>query len=600
MILPLLLALSPLQLTPPQAPADPLACVPADAVLAISITELDSLRADGRENAWVRLLLDEAFDPTWEVLRQSEGWTQGFNDNETGVDPLELLASIHNSLTVFLVEAPPDSPDNYTGGLVIDPGADRAEFELLLAELVASKVDDSVFSSETHAGAELVLMEDVKRQEAVLVVRLDWLVILLSGRSGQALQEAGRSAVDRFGARGTSPSLASSPLLAEARSGDTAPGRMEFFLNTHALMSAAPAEGLEDFEDEDSQAVLRALGLSQMTWVHAWMDLGAGERSDFELSLRLPDEGYVRTWASFFQPAPVHLAALIPEDSSSVQVFGYDLWALYQSIWDLVEEVFPEQYEQARMQLDGLGQAIGGVDLEQDLLAQFTGAVASFTMTVSEDEWRAAQPDLLEILAGEVTPDLLYGQAVLVELRDGDLLELTIEDLMGFAGMAGGFDPMEIEFEDFAGREIQSLELPFGGVLHWCFDDDLLVVSTFPTTVRAVLSLREAEGLGSALQDETLAPFFEREAQAASIGLADSRQLARIMFGSLELMQSILKGGAALEADRDDMQEPEADEWQLADLPLPAAGVADRYLAGTMLSTLRVEGSVFTLRYATR
>lgn len=581
------------------APIDPLTCAPEDAVMFASVQQLDALRADGRENAWYRMLRDADFEPTWERLRQTEAWKEVFEANDADVDPLAFMASIHGSITLF-VEQPVDGEG--AGCLVIDPGPDRAEFDEYLDALLDPDGLDGVVSYETHGDFELMLLEDEETGddepiEALVLMDAYGLTFFVAAGNGELALSTARATLDRI--QGEGPTLADSELLAEARGSDTAPGRVEVFFNTLAFAEAVKEEDPD--LDEDDLALIAALGLEQMTWAHAWLDVGQGEATDFALSFRLPDEGYVREWAGFFMPAPREMASMMPQDSNNIGMAGFDVWGLYQSVWDMVEEVFPDDYEMGRQQLEGASQSLGGVDIEQDLLAQIAGTLGTFSAPVSEAEWLEVSGLMSGYSPGEVPADLLYGNAVLVGLRDAELVSLAIEDLMGFAAMMGLFDPMEIESEDFQGLEIQSLPLPNGATASWCFDDGLFAFSMYPSALRSALRLRGSEEGASVLKNQLLAPHIAANAGASYLNLADSKKAVRLGLESLSMLQSMFgQFGPAGFGGMDNSASPDDFDWDFGSFPIPAGEVADRYLKGTMISTMRVDGNAVKIRFKTR
>jgi hypothetical protein len=178
---------------------------------------------------------------------------------------------------------------------------------------------------------------------------------------------------------------------------------------------------------------------------------------------------------------------------------------------------------------------------------------------------------------------------------------LAIEDLMGFFAMMGMFDPMEIESEDFQGLEIQTLPLPTGGSAAWCFADDLFAFSMFPSTLRSALRLRGSEEGPSVLQNELLAPHLRAHAGAPYVNLADSKKAVRIGLESLSMLQSVFgEFGPAAFGGFDNSSSPDDVAWDFTSFPIPAGDVADRYLQGTMISTVRVEGTAMKVRFKTR
>ena len=571
---------------PAGEPRSLLAAVPEDAIFFASVTDLAGLRAAAEKNAWGRLLGDAEFAPFWDELRAAAVSEIGEGEAES----IDLFVdSLWGSLVFFVAGADIEDPDF---GFLIDPGEGRASFEEFLT-LVESD-DDSATSYEDYGGVSLAISDQEGAWNAEFEVDGVWGVAVAASRE-EALELA-QGMIDRL--RGSAEaSVVTSPLLGAARAGSF-PGRIEVFADAQRLM--ASVQEVEDL-DEQARRALDLIGLTRLSWLHGTMDLGLGEELDLHLRMALPSEGYLADWFGAFGPLPRELAALGPANAVEAALNSLDLFAIYESVWDLVADVDPAAHEAARAALDNGLQSMGGLDLEGDFLAQLTGEVASFKMPVPEEEMVTLDQamDEIGVEGQEIPEELRVGQVFVIGLEDAPTVELFLEDALNGVGAMLGLSAASIESEEYQGFQIQSLELPMGMTLHWCFTEDYVAGSMFPSALRSVLALHGKEDAPNLLTNKHFGPHIEEHARASMLTLAPSASSMRMLLKAMQ-MGFEMASSASADATWDNVEGSPETEWPFADLELPDASVVDRYLDGTLIFKLECNASEVALAMMSR
>ena len=565
------LAATPLVLWPrdaaaPQDPHDLLHAIPAEAALFVRVTDLEGLRRASESNAWGRMLRDDDVVALWDwVLDRLDEEDQDFSKEIT-----RFIDAVEGGVTFFA-----GGEDLSEVGILVDAGDGQDELRELIEE-----VDDGDRESsyEEYAGVSLELWATAGEEDGSLTHNVGWeqggVFCYVAAPEEDRATELAHGMLDRLGGA-DEPSMFSNPQLASARAG-AAPGRVEFFVDLHRLVGANP-EIQEDL-DEEALRIADLIGARGFTWAHGTMDLGEGEDFDLHLRMSTPTEGYAKRWLDTLGPIPVGLAGLAPSNSRAVSLYNADVFELYQSGWDLFADIDPEQYEQTRAAFEGGLAAFGGLDLEADLLAQLSGNFGQFSIPVSEAEMRTAMGVMGDVM--ELPEELLQGDVYAIGIEDSDTVELFLEETLNAVGPMTGLNAASIESEDFQGFPIQSLELPTGQALSWCFTEDYLLGSMYPSALRASLTLHGDADAPSARNHELFAPHLERHAGAWTLQLAPSRTTAETL---LSLPQFFLDLGLGDEGVWDNLDTGEETTWDFESAPLPGPELAGRYLEGTMI-----------------
>jgi hypothetical protein len=564
----------PIPETEGEEPRSLLAAVPADAVAFVQVRDLAGLRATAAKNAWGQMLHDPELLPFWErAWAGLDAELEGDGEDELGKEDVALLwRSLQGSAVVFF-EAADAGPDF---GVMIDPGAGRASFDEFLARVGSLGNTDSTFEEYAGVALELWVDENDQREAAAFDVGGTW--CLVEAGSREAALETAHGMIDRL-AGAAEASIEDNARLAEARAGSF-PGRVELFVDVERLVTEHPAE-----LDEKTARALDLLGLQRIPWVHGALDLGEGEDLDLHLRLALPEQGYLADWFGALGPLPAELAAFGPADSVSVTLYNLDLFAIYESIWDLVEDVDPTAYAQGRAAFEGGLQAFGGLDPEGDLLAQITGEFASFRVPVPEAEITPLLDQAMGLGSPDGVPEeLRVGDVFVVGLEDADTVEAFVLEALDRLGPMLGLSSADVEGEEFQGHQIQSLALPAGLSFQWCFVEEHFLGSLYPSALRSSLALHGKPDAPSVRTHEAYAEHIERHASASMLGLAPSSSLVGMLFGAFEMGAGIAESQMAAGFDNNDSGEPT--EWPFAGLDWPGPELARRYLRGTLVFEL--------------
>lgn len=564
-----------------------LRAVPGDAFVFASVSDLQGLRDDAAKNGWVRMFRGEEFAPVWKWIRAQEAWQEVFENEDWPIDPAAFIESINGSATVFAAGA---SLDEFVFGLLLEPGEERSAFDESIDRLFEAAEEHAVFSYETYADVELTMIEPADSESDAPVIgtffEIDGLSGLVLSTSRESSLEASQGVIDRRSGADESEGVLGSPLVREARSGATS--RIEAFFAPQLLVGMAEKAEELDLE-EDEEAIVAALGLRQMTWIYGWSDIGPAESTDLGMRLRLPDDGYVRDLAECLRTASLPLMGQMPADTVNLGIYGIDVWKLYESLWEIVGAFVPEDAGISRDQIQGMAQAMAGIDLEGDLLSQLSGDFAGFRAPVSEAEWLSAGGAQLGMQPGEVPAELLVGDAFVAGLSDPAAVKRVFDGLL--ARMGG----MGVESEDFQGTEIRSLPLPTGEALAWAFAPGHLVVSTYPSLVRSFLRQQGSTDGPSAKDNPLFKAHLKGLHDVSVLGLSSSARIVQIALAALDQLLPVF-----LEQTLSEDEMAKAASFLESMPPLPSAKAVERYLDGTMISMTKRTGSVMELSLSTR
>lgn len=547
--------------------------IPADAVVAAWVEDVDGLRETLEGNAWYRFFLDEEIQATWrgfagwfeEQVEAELGDESGATDadDEDGLDPLEVWRAIHGSFAAFV--SPTDDPDVPAYGVLVRPGDDRDAFDGLYDGVVARCEETWVSSAADYAGVDLLVFEGSADDgpEFSVFFELADLNARVGGPDRETALAIAHGVIDRW-QTGQGEGIEASQLLAEARQKTAIQGAIEAFVDVQGLLDWA-MQGEE--EDEEWQKIEELLRLRDVHWVHARAGFGDGERLDKVVTFDVPEEGLLRELLSCMGPAPLELARLAPADSKSLNLYSVDLLRLADVILDAVREFDPtfEEEELAEMEM-GLD-----LDLRDDLLAHVSGEFVQFTMDVPEAEWLAANPQVawLDEAVSSKLPRI--GQAVVGRLVDGAALEASLTRVLENMGMA----PM-IETEDFQGFSVRRMDMG-GPQVAWAIAADRIVISTYPTALRAALRRVTEAGDRSIVDDPLFGPELKRNDRASFLGITRTAFVLRTWMQLAEIPFAMFGGMLGSGGPPPEM---------------PDASIVDRYFKGTLVWAVELRDSL--------
>jgi hypothetical protein len=569
---------------------DPLLrAVPKDAVFVASIPRVAELRARAAENAWVKMLRDPLLAPMWQSL-SGEG-------SELSVMELGRLDGVLAELDGLCVFVEP-GPDGVEIGLLLAPGPERAELDRWLDHLMPGR---GVVDRAAQDGLEIEVreLEDSGSATHLAHLELAGLSAWLQGAGRARVLERAREVAARWNSAPGSECILASERLADARRDAGARPAIELYADLGAIVQRAIEE---DPPDETGAKILAAIHVQGLSWARGGFDVGAGERFDLELAAKLPDQGFLRTWAGFLGPAPKGLARRIPRDVSSVSLGRIDLNGIYRSVLAMLEEAAPAQFQEMRAGVEMLNQSIG-VDIEADILDQLTGDYASFVLaepqTAGEGELHSG---MALGLTGMILPRgmmTLATTAYMIGLKDPGIVEQAFSDLLATAGVG------EVDVTEHGDFEVSSIPIEGDFGPRWAFLDDHVLVAVSDGPIDAALGMHAESAPPSVLDHPLLRPALDGSAGEACVSVADTRAWVRTMialftadsraFAEFEVsVEEEVEGGTPVyDVEGVDASTPDAPE---ATKKPELAGLA-RHFSGVLVSTIGTRGGVARLRF---
>jgi hypothetical protein len=592
---------------------------PKDAFFLVQARNVGALRADFEAGAWYGLYQDDELKGLrgWfeDAVRQAKEKEEA-SAGASSVDPWELVRSVHGAAAAFgVMQRGQKEP---VLGLLVDPGEPRGPFEDLAAKFLDAWKHESgtVAASEDYAGVEIRTFEKTSEAKAetkpaklpkeeederdsegddepeagrgpethhFAYFESGGIAAFVGSPQRERLLETVHGIVDRAGGKDASPGVEGAPSLTQARAGVAKPGRVELFLDLAAVIEFAKAEKPPK---EDDEKVLGKLGVDGLRWLYASADIGKGEDVSLDVSVKIPERGYIRDWIGFLGKAPKELAALAPRDSTAISIASFDVFGLWQSAWKFAAEIDEDGTQQARSQMEaGLAQ-VGAGDLEKSLLSQIDGRFLSFNVAIPEEEWKARMPEAMQASIGAGTGH--QGSAMVFGLRDvGSVSRFVEETLKGI----GAFD--SVKTEDFQGNPLHEFSPGSGPGFHWGFLKQGIVVSQSPTAIRAAFRMESADRKDSALEKESFKPLYDAHADAGVLGLATTAESLKSGLLAIQALRAVVGMNAMMTG-----KGAAPDAGPLAHLPSAAA--IDRHFKGTTATTVSRSGGVLHLQLSCR
>ncbi len=587
---------------------------PKDAFFLLQARNLDALRADFEAGAWYGLYQDDEVKGLrgWfeDALRKAKD-AKASKEGGSALDPWELARSVHGSAASFgVIHKGEKEP---VIGVLVDPGEPRGPFEDLAAKFLDERKHEpgTVETTEEYAGVELRTFETTSAKKAekadpkkpkeddeeseaddepaadaekkagyFVYFETGGVAAFVLSEERERLLETVHGIVDRASGKDPSGGVEGAPSLSQARASVAKPGRIECFVDLAAVMEIAKAE---KYSKEEEQKILSILGVDDLRWLYGSADLGKGENVAVDLSVKIPEKGYVHDWIGLLGKAPKEFAALAPRDSSAVSIANFDLFGLWQSAWKFSTELNEEGTQQARSEMEaGLAQ-VGAGDLEKSLLSQIDGRFLSFNVAIPEVEWKAQMPQAMQSSLGQSSGDATVGHqgsAMVFGLREVQTVSRFVEEVLKGVGV---FD--SVKSEDFQGNQLHEFSPGPGPGIHWGFLKQGIVISQSPTAIRAAFRMETAERKDSALEKEAFKPLYDAHADAGVLGLATTADSLKAGLAAVQAMRTVAmmaaRGGG------------------LEDSPLahlPSAGAIDRHFKGTTATTVSRAGGVLHLQ----
>lgn len=586
-----------------------LRATPEDAAVVLSTHDFDSIRAQLEGNSWWKFAHEESMqgwmESLWASLESETpvwGNVDGGGEDEADAEAAAAeraesaakVRKVFDQVSSFMhaVHGPCvgfakfDSLDEVAAGVLVDPGADRAAFEGWVDQFLESMFADAPKETTTYESVELRLYEvpssESDDEELFVYFEHAGTCALVLAPKREIAFSVAHGVIDRQRKQDGAQGVLGNPRFQAARASGDSKARIELFVDVARFIEIGMRD---DPPDDESRKEMDLIGVQELSWARAVCDIGQGEQLDLELAFGIPKQGALARIFSHLRPCSEAFVRSIPRDAISVGTFGLDIAGLWNEGWEIAAELSPEGTAAARKQFDGAGEMLGGVDLEADLIEQFSGDIASFTVAVPDEEYRAALGAAFELMPEEAREVLerapKVGNAFVIGLRDGKVVEGCVEKLLDASGMGAS-----IEIEEFQGDTVNLLEIPGAGTrFSWVFQDRRVVISQYPTALRALLSHKpDAEG-GSLYQHARWGPHLGANKGAAMLSLAGTPESLKSMGTAFQTLGAILPSNPATSLFTTGWPSPEA---------------IDRLFSGTMLMSLTRTPSLLSLRMATR
>jgi hypothetical protein len=546
--------------------------IPQDATVYAAVRDLDALREDLQKNAWYGFFRDPEVRAWIDWGLRKSG---GLDFADAPLDPFALASAVHGSAVFFEVW---NVGDKYPscGGALVQPGKERDAFDAQLDRALEHLRADATSSMETHGTTELEILElhqehaEPGSSPTFALFDLPDMVGFVGSSKREVVLSTAHAVLDRYLGEDSSEGIAGQALLAEARRSAVRRGRLEVWLDTAPVIAA----GLKrDPPEKGTQLALDLTGVLGVQWIYLCADAGPGESFDLTLAADVPESGLLKSMYDALGAFPAEWTRLCPKGSTSIGLASFDLWALWQAGWKRFAELAPELHKAVRTQLEGTVQTLG-LDVEGQLLSQLDGRCASFNVEVPLEEWTTNDGRDHATLGLTAPEGPKLGTAYLIGIRDRAAVEAFVDKLLEVVGMQGGVGPEDVETVEFQGHEVQELELPLDAKLSWSFDDRALVVSMYPSALRAALRLRGKSDEPTAASNPRFASVLASFAGAPIVAINDTRAALELLLssvrGALEAMEQI--AGSETPAESKAGPRP----------PLPGLDLVERFFKGTL------------------
>lgn len=542
------LGLALLPQNPPAAPDDPLAWVPSNAWLVARLPDVAGLRAAARSNVHYRFLTEPdglaAGTETW----RGGGDLQAFLDPTEHLDHAsenvrklaELAATIEGSVTHYLAELPEGSADaglfdffgTWESATIVVP--ERAMGEVTAVFDGWAREESRTVRVEYRRGVQVLfdIGDGETPPRGALLLGDDWFAYLMTHRRAA---EALDPFVNRF--LGRAAGEVEGSILEQASWRNAAAARA---FEPHGSFWIAPWV-LETPPEEPSFPGF--LGLEDIDWVAGGARFGPGESTDAEIRVHVPEGARVRQLLAALGPAPLHLFERFPGDAVSVSAVQLDPGRLLGEALVLANEYRAGTGEVLEDQLSTVSDLFG-VDLEEDVVAQLTGAMGSYRPALENDGagpsaslpgWIRTGTFLAELHGAEI----LRGELPELVEAAGDLLGLPV----GVETEDAGADP-EIVF-DFDGSSVDLDVWEDGGGAWLAGSVDRARLEALALQAPET-SLLRSERLGPLLRDLSAASWLQAGETAETYGA-----FGGFFLGLLEARRGDRDGALGPEAFRD-------------------------------------------------
>lgn len=544
-----------------------LRAIPDNAVAVLSTEGWDEIRTRAAQNTWIQFTKDASWKALYELF--AELFANNMDLDGIGIDPIEVASSIHGPVALGLT----NSQYGWEVCGFIDAGKEGGAFEdffdLVWNEIEEFSPDRSILE---HDGVTALLVHGLGGEMNLALFGVEGAFGFVAHEDPDSIIDRVHEIIDRLKGVEEEDGFLGTNAHDAASRGRPRPPALSVTLNGEVLFHTLSRE-----IDEEALGVITELGFLDIAWAYLNVDIGLGENLDFAAGLHIPRDTVIGDFADLLGPAPIGMLKRLPNTCTSLSFCNYDV----AGAWHLLLEVFSsftqEGYDNV---LQGLQSArdLWDIDLEEELVLQFTGDFAGFSMPVPEGEIK----NPLERLGIEVdgvpaistaalTSGDLFNESggFLAGLADPYTVEDTLEKLLLIAGVSGLVE--EEDYQDYTGHSVG-----LGGQFFmWSFTDDNLVLATSSTPLHNVLSRTEVE-----VADKSHLSRFHDVLTACGpevglVSISDTRTTLESMIGAMGLLAQMLPATPEIPGLHG-----------LSTLELPEKEVVGSYFQGTLIQKI--------------
>jgi len=553
-----------------------LRAMPENAVAVLSTAGWDEIRTRAAQNTWIQFTKDASWRALYELF--AEVIANNVDLAGIGIDPIEVASSIHGPVALGIT----NSRYGWEVCGLVDAGKQGGGFEdffdMVWNEIEELSPDRSILE---HGGVTALLVDGLGGEMNLALFGVEGAFGFVAHQDPESIIDRVREIIDKLKGVEEDDGFLDTDAHDAASRGWTSPPALSVTLNGEVLFHTLSRE-----MGEEALGVITELGFLDVAWAYLNVDIGLGENLDFAAGLHIPHDTVIGDFADLLGPAPIGMLKRLPNACSSLSLCNYDVAGAWQLFLEVLSSFTQEGYDNV---LQGLQSArdLWGIDLEEELLLQFTGDFASFSMRVPEGEIKNPLEQLAleaegvparSTAAALASRDLFNESAgFLVGLADPYAVQDTLEKLLLIAGVSG-----LVEEDDYQDYTYHSMDLEQQSLV-WSFTDDNLLCSVSSTPLHNMLSRAEVDVADKSHLNRFRGVLATCGPEVGLISISDTRNTIESMIAAMGLFGQVLPVTTGIPGLHD-----------LSTLELPEKEVVGSYFQGTLIQKIaRTKDAVY-------
>lgn len=544
--------------------------VPADAQIVVNLRSVAELRQSVDGNAWGKFIRDPEVQALIDYWAEKMELTGGEDVDWKELSPLNLYEVVSGGMVLFMKI---EGKDRYGGGVIVDPGEDRDDFDEFIDRVQEKLLDneDLIDSLETYDGEEILVFEENEeegdgaeggesREFTLFHCDMEESMVLYIDASKEVGLEKTQKLIDSLKGNSSGECILDTALFMDTRKNAGGPALIECYADLSNLIALMIEYARSEEEiDAKGEAIIDALGLSDISAAYARAELGEGENLDGALYLGIEGEGALRGFADcLMNPYPRDMLKLMPKEAVALSAANIDINGIYTRIMDLIKAIDEQFYMQIRQGYDGMIKQRFGIDPENEILALLDGRIGSFNIKVSEEESPAAP----SMFGGAPNMGALW----VIGSKDAATFQTNFEQILRVFGLY-----VSLKTEEFQGQKLYSIALPGSTAqLSWTFSSDTIALSVSPSALRAFVRRVVSEDQPTALDRKDYITFLEMGTGSCAVSVSETATSIKSMIDVIEQLFNNPAFAVQVETEMD-----------LSDMPpLPSNETVDKYFSG--------------------